>query len=146
MYFLILWLPFFSMQIFHLVLLLLLCCFFSSQMGVKSYLLLLLRCPLPPVSWSALCLWNRLLLRRNPGSQSPAPLRAPWQAALNVGPNTFLWTDVFYCIFNSFLSFVITVSLISCFLSSMRGRSDPRSCRWISHESSQQLPGYHACR
>lgn len=44
----------------------------------------------PLVSWSTLCLWSRLPQRRNPGSQSRAPSRAPWPAALNVGCHSFL--------------------------------------------------------
>lgn len=59
-----------------------------------NMLMLSFRWPLPRVSWSALCPWSRLLLRRNPGSPSPALLKAPWPAALNV---------------SFFLSFIISI-------------------------------------
>lgn len=93
-----------------------LACHFSVSCScfrhVKS-LLLLFRFPLPLVSRSTLCLWNRLLLRRNPGSQSRAPSRAPWPAALNVG-NTFLLNRCFlaflipFCLLWSIFNFLLS--------------------------------------
>ena len=100
--------------LFYLFSVLLLHTLWLSWAFVWSCVLLPLRCPHPLVSWSAPCLWNKLLLRRNPGNQSPAPSRAPWPAALSVGFSTsfqqifYIYSlVVFFCVFliNDFLVF-----------------------------------------